>query len=76
MGFPRQECWSGLSCLTPGDLSDLGMEPVFPALVGTFFTTEPPGKSKRKNVFICTRKEERKREELKNERERGREGEE
>ena len=76
MGFPRQGYWSGLPCLTPGDLPDLGMEPVFPALVGTFFTTEPPRKSKRKTVFIYTRKEERKREELKNERERRREGEE
>ena len=27
MGFPRQECWSGLLFPTPGDPSDPGMEP-------------------------------------------------
>ena len=42
MGIPRQEYWSGLPFPSPGDLLDLGMEPVFPALVGGFFTTEPP----------------------------------
>ena len=26
MGFSRQEYWSGLPCLTPGDLPDPGME--------------------------------------------------
>ena len=26
-GFPRQECWSGLSCPPPGDLSNLGSNP-------------------------------------------------
>ena len=42
MGFPRQECWSGLPCPPPGDLSDPGTEPVSvmsPALAGGFFTT-------------------------------------
>ena len=46
MGFPRQEYWSGLPFLPPGDLPDPGIEPessVSPALVG-FFTTEPLGK--------------------------------
>jgi len=35
MGFPRQEQWSGLPCLSPGDLPDTGMEfmtPPTPAL--------------------------------------------
>ena len=32
MGFSRQEYWSGLPCLPPGDLSHSGTEPVFPAL--------------------------------------------
>ena len=32
MGFPRQEYWSGLSFLSPGDLPNPGIEPVFPAL--------------------------------------------
>ena len=27
MGFPRQEYWSGLPFLSPGDLPDLGIEP-------------------------------------------------
>ena len=29
---------------SPGDLSDPGIEPAFPALAGGFFTTAPPGK--------------------------------
>ena len=47
MGFSRQEYWSGLPFLSPGDLPDSGMEPVSPvssALAGRFFTTEPPGR--------------------------------
>ena len=39
MGFPRQECWSGLPFLSLGDLPDPGIEPVSPALVGGFFTS-------------------------------------
>ena len=27
MGFPRQEYWSGLPFLSPGDLPDSGLEP-------------------------------------------------
>jgi len=44
MGFPRQEYWSGLPFPSPGDLPDPGIEPMSPALVGRFFTTEPLGK--------------------------------
>ena len=44
MGFPRQEYWSGLSLPSPGDLTDPGIEPVFPAMAGGFVTTEPPEK--------------------------------
>ena len=29
---------------SPGDLPDPGIEPASPALAGTVFTTEPPGK--------------------------------
>ena len=38
MGFPRQQYWNGFPFLSPG------IEPKSPALVGIFFTTEPPGK--------------------------------
>ena len=47
MEFSRQEYWSGLPFLTPGDLPDPGIElvsPASPALAGRFFTIEPPGK--------------------------------
>ena len=44
LGFPRQEYWSGLSFPFLGDLPDPGTEPISPALVGGFFTTEPQGK--------------------------------
>ena len=43
MEFTRQEYWSGLPCLPPGDLPDPGIEPVSPSLAGSFFT-ELPGK--------------------------------
>ena len=46
MGIPRQEYWSGLPFLSPGDLPDTGIKPGSPALAGGFFTTEPPGKPK------------------------------
>ena len=42
MGFSRQEYWSGLLCLPPGDLPDPGIQPaslMSPALAGGFFTT-------------------------------------
>jgi len=42
MGFPRQEYWSALQFLSPGDLPDPGIEPVSPALAGRFITNEPP----------------------------------
>ncbi|ELR49492.1 hypothetical protein M91_06984, partial [Bos mutus] len=42
MRFSRQEYWSGLPFLSPGDLSNPGIKPVSlmsPALAGRFFTT-------------------------------------
>ena len=30
MGFPRQECWSGLPFPSPGDLPNPGIEPASP----------------------------------------------
>ena len=44
MGFSRQEYWSRLPFLPPGDRPDPGMEPRSPALAGGFLTTEPPEK--------------------------------
>ena len=45
-GFSRQEYWSGLPCLPPGDLPALGIEPRSPALQEDSLLTEPPGKPK------------------------------
>ena len=45
--FSRQEYWSGLPFLSPGELPDPGMEPTSlesPVLAGQFFNTQPPGK--------------------------------
>ena len=42
MGFSRQEYWSGLPCLPPGNLLNPAIEPEYllsPALAGRFFTT-------------------------------------
>ena len=53
MGFSRQEYWSGVPFPSPGDLPDPGIEPLSPespAMAGRFFTTEPPGKPKRKHT--------------------------
>ena len=44
MGFSRQECWSGLPFLSPGDIPDLGIEPRSPALRADALPSEPPGK--------------------------------
>ena len=44
MGFSRQEYWSGLPFLPPGDLPHPGIKPASPALADGFFTTEPPRK--------------------------------
>ena len=46
MGFSRQECWSGLPFLPPGDLPDSGIEPESlgsPLLAGRL-SLAPPGK--------------------------------
>ena len=47
MGFSRQEYWSGLPFLSPGDLPDLGTEPRSPALQANALTYEPPGKPRK-----------------------------
>ena len=44
-GFFRQESWSGLPCLSPGDLPDPGIESGSPALQADSLPSEPPEKS-------------------------------
>ena len=44
MGFSRQEYWSGLSFLSPGDLPDPGIEPGSPTLWAYSLLTELRGK--------------------------------
>ena len=55
MEFSRQEYWNGLP-FPPGDLLDPGIEPASPespALVGSFFTAEPPGKTLDQGLNQC-----------------------
>ena len=42
-GFSRQECWSGLLFLSPGDLPGTGIEPRYPALQEDSLASESPG---------------------------------
>ena len=44
MGFSRQEYWSGLPFLSPGDLPNLGIGPRSPSLQADSLPSEPPGK--------------------------------
>ena len=44
LGFSRQEYWSRLPFLSPGDLSDPGIKPRSPALQADALPNEPPGK--------------------------------
>ena len=50
MGFSRQEYWSGLPFLPPGDLPEPGIKPESPALQEDSLLSKPPGKSK--YIFI------------------------
>ena len=50
IGFPRQEYWSGLPCLPPGDLPSPGIIPRSPALQADSLQSEPPGKPKNTGV--------------------------
>ena len=51
-GFPRQEYWSGLPCLPPGDLPNPGIKPTSPTLQVDSLPTELPGKPKNTWVGI------------------------
>ena len=67
MRFSRQGYWSGLPFPSPGDLPNLGIEPIFPALQAGFLPTElndgQPKKletqswpeEKNQQVYTCTR---------------------
>ena len=46
MGFSRQEYWSGFPFLSPGDLSDPGIEPGSCILQADSLPSEPPGKTR------------------------------
>ena len=50
MEFHQQEYWSGFPFPSPGDLPNPGIDPIFPALTGIIFTTEPPGKPTNKLI--------------------------
>ena len=43
-GFSRQEYWSELPCLPPGDFPDPGIKSRSPALQVDSLLSEPPGK--------------------------------
>ena len=43
MGFSRQEYWSGLPFLSPGDLPNPGIEPGSPTWQADSLSSEPPG---------------------------------
>ena len=45
VGFFRQEYWSGLPLLSPGDLPNPGIEPGSPALQVDALPSQPPEKS-------------------------------
>ena len=51
MWSSRQEHWSGLPCLSLGDLSDPGIEPASPASQAVSLLTEPSGKPITLNTF-------------------------
>ena len=56
--FSRQEYWSRLSFLSPGDLPDPEIEAVSlasPATAGRFFTAAPPGKPENNYVLCCVK---------------------
>ena len=59
-GISQQEDWRGLPFPPPGDLPDLGIECLCPALADRLFTAEPSGKqyvySSNSNEFYAIKK--------------------
>ena len=54
MGFPRQECWSGLPFPSPGDIPDPGIKPGSASLQADALTSEPPMSKKKKRMEVST----------------------
>ena len=54
MGFHKQEYWSRLSS-SPGGLPNPGVESVFSALAGRFFTAQPPETTRETKVTVNVR---------------------
>ena len=53
VGFSRQEYWSGLPFLSPGDLPNPGIKSGSPALQTNALASEPPGKPQnRGDIYI------------------------
>ena len=52
MEFSREEYWSGLPFLSPGDLPNPGIKPGSPALQGDSLPSEPPGKHLATDAFF------------------------
>ena len=52
MGFPRQECWSGLPFPSPGDLPNPGIEPGSLALWADSLPSKPRGKPNIHNIYV------------------------
>ena len=52
MGFYRQEYWSGLPCLPPGDLPNWGIEPVSPMSLASLVDSLPPRYQRSPSVNI------------------------
>ena len=51
MGFFRTKYWGEMTFPSAGDLPDLGIELISPALAGRFSTTWLPSKEGRKKVY-------------------------
>ena len=56
MGFPRQECCSGLPCPPPGDLPDPGIpDPRITCMAGRVLTAEPLGRPNNKHECLVSK---------------------
>ena len=60
MGFPRQEYWSGLLFLFPGDLPNPGIELGSLALQADSLPSEPPWRLTYECVCVCSCKKKKK----------------